>query len=109
MRKGQENTGVDMLGALLEAREDPQAPKEVKNLDNDTLADQVSSIWFTAFDAPAVTLNWILKFLAENTSIFRRIQVRCALFLAFPIVPFPGRPEIVFHHDFSLVMLTYSN
>lgn len=78
-RKGQENTEADMLGVLLAAQEDPQAREEIKDLDQDTIADNLILYWCAAYDTTSTSLSWILKFLVDYPEAFRRVQVRGSL------------------------------
>lgn len=74
-RRDRENIWTDMLGTLLAAKDDPEAPKDVKDLDEDAVLDNLVGMWFGFYETTSATLVWILKFLAEYPEVCRRVQV----------------------------------
>lgn len=79
-RKTMKNTQSDILGVLSAAQEDPQARAEVKDLDDETISDNLVMVWFGAYDTTSTTLTWVLKFINDNPDVFRKLQVRKSLF-----------------------------
>jgi cytochrome P450 len=81
-RKDQPNLQADVLGVLLAAQGDPQAPEDVKNMDINFIVAQIILVWFAAYDTTATTLTWTLKFLLDYPETFQRVQVMKLMLLA---------------------------
>jgi cytochrome P450 len=77
-KKGEVNHQSDILGVLLAAKEDPASREEVKDLDDDTIADNLVLMWFGSFDTTSTTLTWLLKLLNEYPECAKKVQVRTA-------------------------------
>ncbi|CAM6099681.1 unnamed protein product [Calypogeia fissa] len=73
-RRRGENHQNDSLGALLAAKNDPEARPEVKDLDDNSLLENLVGMWIGASETTAVTLTWTLKFLEDHPNICLRVQ-----------------------------------
>lgn len=85
--KSQKTAEGVFFGALLAARADPEGRKELKDLDDHTLAENMFVLNFAAFDTTSINLVWILKLLLDHPDVFRRIQVRSTLNLFLGLHP----------------------
>ncbi|CAM6129500.1 unnamed protein product [Calypogeia fissa] len=62
------------FAALLAGRDDPDCREQLKDFDDNALAENIFLLNFTAHDTNSTTLLWILKFLVDYPDVFRRLQ-----------------------------------
>ncbi|CAM6105438.1 unnamed protein product [Calypogeia fissa] len=62
------------FAALLAGRDDPDCREQLKDFDDNVLAENIFLLNFTAHDTNSMTLLWILKFLVDYPDVFRRLQ-----------------------------------
>jgi cytochrome P450 len=74
-RMGQLDTKTDIIAHILAAKQDPEARQEIKDLDDEAIFENMLAMWFGFIATTSITLTWILKCLADNPDVYRRIQV----------------------------------
>ena len=86
-RRARDDTGDDLLGALMRYRDDGGAA-----LSDDQVADNVLGVLFAAQDTTASVLTWILKFLHDNPKLLDAVKVSSSPRRAAPTGRETSRP-----------------